>query len=388
MNNLNVLYVEDNQDTREMTLLLLEGLCQKVYSGTNGAEGLELFKQHKIDVVLTDITMPELDGLDMSMAIKKLNANIPIVIFSAYSEPEYLFKAIEMGVSNYLMKPIQTPKLEKILKKIAQTKHEKEQLKHYKQELEEMNANLKEMVTKEIEKNKLQDTILFSQSKTAQMGEMLSMIAHQWRQPLNIISAAAIKLEIQNNLSQLEQDSTNKMLQLIQAQTQSLSKTIDDFMNFFKADAHKELFTINKLFENITSIVDAQIKSHKISLEFIGENIEIFTYEKELSHVLLNFISNSRDAFEGKEKPRTIQLSVLQNEHTTTILFQDNAGGIEEDKIERVFDAYFTTKEQGKGTGIGLYMSKRIVNEILQGEISVENKHNGCVFKISIPNRK
>lgn len=388
MHNLTVLYVEDNKDTREMTSILLENLCSKLYVATNGQEGLELFKQHHIDVVLTDITMPTMDGLEMTQAIKNLYTQVPIIIFSAYSDSKYLFKAIDMGVSNYLVKPVQTAKLEKLLDEIEKQKDEKEQLQYYKQELEKINKDLEKRVKQELKKNKLQDTIMFSQSKTAQMGEMLSMIAHQWRQPLNVIAAAAIRLELQANVDQLDSDSVVKTTKFIQEHTQKLSKTIDDFMNFFKPEKEKEHFTIINLFQEIQSLVEAQIESQNISLEFSGENIEIYTYEKELSHILLNLLSNAKDAFSNTQENKKIQLSVVENKENITIYFQDNAGGIEEDKIDRIFDAYFTTKEQGKGTGIGLYMSKRIVNEVLQGEIYAYNKNGGAVFEIKLKKEK
>jgi len=385
LKNISVLYVEDNHEIAEEIVFFLEPMVKKLLCAYNGKEGLELFKKYKPDIIITDIQMPILNGIDMINEIRKVDTNIPIIITTAFNEPNYLLQAIDMDVDKYLMKPIQIKKLKNVLLDITEQKYEKEQLSIYKYELEQLNLNLKKRVDEEVEKNKLQDTILFSQSKTAQMGEMLRMIAHQWRQPLNAISASVIKLDIQNSLDTLNEDSISQTSNFIQKQTQYMSNTINNFMDFFKPNHDKEEFTIKELYEEMDSIINAQIKSKEITIELDGSDIKIYSYKKELSHVLLNLVANSRDAFEDKNiENKKIELSVIQNDKSVKIIFKDNAGGIDEDKIDKIFNAYFTTKEQGKGTGIGLYMSKRIINEVLNGEIYVKNENNGVVFTIEL----
>jgi len=174
--------------------------------------------------------------------------------------------------------------------------------------------------------------------------------------------------------------------QFIENQTQNMSNIINDFMDFFKTENDKNNFSITELLHKINYILNAQLKDKNISLEIVGENIKIYSYEKELANVLLNFISNSVDAFNDVNVDENkIKISVIEKEDKSIeIIFKDNAGGIKESNLDKIFDAYFTTKEQGKGTGIGLYMTRRIVYEVLGGEISVSNVDNGVEFKIFI----
>ena len=256
-------------------------------------------------------------------------------------------------------------------------------------ELEMYRMTLEQRMHEAIEKNRQTDLILNRQSKTSQMGEMLSMIAHQWRQPLNAISASAIALTMKHELDSLSSDDITTHADFVQQQTQRMSKTINDFMNFFKPEKEKNSFTMNEIMEDIRSLMDVQLRSRNIELVCHGSGaIPIYSYEKELAHVLINLIANSRDAYESHPaENQTIDLAAtIENEHVT-ISVADHAGGIPPEHIDAVFDPYFTTKEQGKGTGIGLYMSRRIVQEVLQGEIRVNNQDDGVCFDITIPNK-
>ena len=381
MLKLNILYVEDDKDTRESFSDLLEEYCSKLYVAKNGLEGLEIFKNNHIDIVLSDITMPKMNGLEMAEAIFDINENMYIIILSAYSDIHHLQKAINLGINNFLLKPIDIDKLEDSLNKITK------QIKNAR-ELEKLNQTLNARVQEEIEKNAKKDVLLLSQSKSSQMGELLSMITHQWRQPLNAISSSSISISLKNQMDTLAKEDINVHTEFLETQTQHMSKIINDFMDFFKPENNKKLFSIKELIHKIKYIIEAQLKYERISLNIIGEDIKIFSYENELSNVILNFISNSVDAFNDLEiDDKKIEISVIDKDNDLIeIIFKDNAGGIKEDKLDKVFDAYFTTKEQGKGTGIGLHMTKRIVNEVLDGDIYVSNVDNGAEFRIIIEN--
>ena len=386
MFDLRILYVEDDADTRELFSSLLEEYSTKLYVAEDGLEGLEIYKKHHIDIILTDVSMPKMNGLEMAETILDINNQAYIVILSAYSDSEYLQKAIGIGINNYLLKPINIDKLENVLDKIASQIETKKQLELHKKEIENLNRTLHKKVKEEIEKNAKKDTLLLSQSKSSQMGELLSMIAHQWRQPLNAISSSTININLKNQMNILTDDDILEHSQFIENQTQNMSNIINDFMDFFKTENDKNNFSIIELLHKINYILDAQLKDKNISLEIVGENIKIYSYEKELANVLLNFISNSVDAFNDVNVDENkIKISVVEKEDKSiAITFKDNAGGIKESNLDKIFDAYFTTKEQGKGTGIGLYMTRRIVYEVLGGEISVSNVDNGAEFKIFI----
>ena len=386
MFNLTILYVEDDADTRELFSSLLEEYCSKLYVAADGIEGVSIYKEQHIDIVLTDITMPNMNGLEMAETILGINKEAYIVILSAFNDSKYLQSAIDIGINSYLLKPINIDKLENTLGKITSDIEIKKQLESQKKEIENLNNMLHKQVKDEIEKNAEKDTLLLSQAKTSQMGELLRMIAHQWRQPLNAISSSSINIDLKNQMNLLTYNDIQEHTNFIEDQTQNMSNIINDFMDFFKPENDKNNFCINELLHKINYILDAQLKNKNISLEIVGENIQIYSYEKELANVLLNFLSNSVDAFNDVNvNKKIIKIIVLEKQDKSMeIIFKDNAGGIKEENIDKIFDVYFTTKEQGKGTGIGLYMTRRIVHEVLGGDISVSNVDNGVEFKILI----
>lgn len=257
-------------------------------------------------------------------------------------------------------------------------------------ELEDLTNSLQERVADEVEKNREKDHIMHDQAKSAQMGEMLRMIAHQWRQPLNAISASSIELSLKNTLNQLDDALIEEHSSFVQEQTKMMSKTINDFMEFFKPEQKKRHFTMKEIFDEILTLMGVQIKNRGILLHYDQcQQTELYSYFKELIHVIINLLSNSRDAFEeSHSSKRDIFVACRQEQEDLIITISDTAGGIPESIIDNVFDPYFTTKEQGKGTGIGLYMSKRIVEEILKGTIDVHNDNDGAVFTLSIPTKK
>ena len=168
-----------------------------------------------------------------------------------------------------------------------------------------------------------------------------------------------------------------------------MSQTISDFMNFFKPDQEIQQFKLIDVMKDIESLMKAQLQGRGIRILFDPNNtIVISSYKKELAHILINIIANARDAYEGLHlNVKTITVSLTQSEENTLILsVSDSAGGVRPENLDKIFDPYFTTKEQGKGTGIGLYMSKRIVQEILHGSIEVANIGEGAEFSILFKN--
>lgn len=215
------------------------------------------------------------------------------------------------------------------------------------------------------------------------------MIAHQWRQPLNAISASAISVAMKLELGELEPDDIREHLTYIQWRVQKMSQTINDFMNFFKPDQEMQQFSLNDVIKDIESLMKAQLQGRGIRILYDERNpITIFSYKKELAHVLINIIANARDAYEGLHMDsKTITVSLSEREdRQLSLTVRDRAGGIIPENIDKIFDPYFTTKDQGKGTGIGLYMSKRIVLEILHGTIEAANTSEGAEFSIIFKN--
>ena len=252
-------------------------------------------------------------------------------------------------------------------------------------ELKTLNENLQLMVKKEVEKNREKEKQLVQQSRMAQMGEMLSMIAHQWRQPLAAISASSALIELKASRDSLDSGTAQQKAQDISRFSQHLSDTIDDFKNFFKPNKEKSKTTYDEVIRSVLSIIEVSIANKNIQLfQELNCHETFSTYPNELKQVVLNFIKNAEDALLEKEvKEPTIKISTYIKEGKYILEVSDNAGGIPEDIIEKIFDPYFSTKKGKEGTGLGLYMSKTIIEEHCNGKLTVDN-NNGAVFTIEL----
>lgn len=266
---------------------------------------------------------------------------------------------------------------------------------------DELNEILEKKVLKAIEKTKEnertireKDNILAQQSKMAAMGEMLENIAHQWRQPLSVISTASSGLKIKNKMGMLKEAEMESILDDITNSTQYLSRTIDDFRNFFRTDKELKTFFINESIEKTLNIIHSKFENSQIQIIKELEKVQINSYENELIQVLINLFNNSKDEFIEKNiSERLIFIKLYRKDDFVYIQTKDSAFGIKKDILNRVFEPYFTTKHKTQGTGIGLHMSREIITKHMNGTISVENvqftykkkKYSGAEFTIKIP---
>lgn len=245
---------------------------------------------------------------------------------------------------------------------------------------------------------KAKDKLLFQQSKMASMGEMIGNIAHQWRQPLSIISTCASGIKFEKEFNEINDERLFEGLDLIVENTQYLSKTIDDFRNFFKADKKIEDFSINESINNVLKLVKSSIQNHNIKVEIYAvEELIINGYPNEFLQVLINVINNAKDALINQvNNERYMIIKIYMKNKKCVIEINDNGGGIDEAIISKIFEPYFTTKHKFQGTGIGLYMSHQIVVEHMKGTIEAKNieivknekVYKGCSFIIILPIRE
>jgi C4-dicarboxylate-specific signal transduction histidine kinase len=228
---------------------------------------------------------------------------------------------------------------------------------------------------------------LVQSTKMAAMGEMLAMIAHQWRQPLGTIAAIVGNLSIKTKLKTTDADHTLAELQKITTQTTFLSTTISDFRDFFQPDKERSVVQLTDLWRQTSRLTENSLRSHGVTvIEELEDVPPLALYANELQQVLLNLIKNAQDALDERAiANKQVLIRVSATSAAQRISVQDNAGGIPEDILSRIFEPYFSTKGKLNGTGLGLYMSKMIVEEHLEGSLSVQNLREGACFTIELP---
>jgi C4-dicarboxylate-specific signal transduction histidine kinase len=253
--------------------------------------------------------------------------------------------------------------------------------------LELYNKNLEQMVKEETEKRMDSEKALMEQSKMALMGDMIQAIAHQWRQPLNALGLYIQDVPAAYKVGEINKEYVENFKNGAMNIVQAMSRTIDDFRNFFAPNKTKQTFCIEEALEDTLRIVSVQMQNHFIDVNFEHkQKHHTIGYKNELEQVFLNLISNAKDAIiELDPKEMFINISIESDDQNIIINFEDSGGGIPDEIMSRIFEPYFTTKEQGKGTGIGLYMSKEIIERHLHGKLSVSNGKYGAKFTIELP---
>ena len=252
--------------------------------------------------------------------------------------------------------------------------------------IKRLNIELKKRVEEELKKSRDKDKMIFHQSKLISMGEMIENIAHQWRQPLSQINSAVLVIDDTLVQSGYKGNLVEEKLSEIESLTKYMSNTIDDFKDFYAQDKLPEFFLLRDVISESISILGGTFKSNSIE---IGTDIEedylCNGYPSELKQVLVVILNNAQDILTSREVNKAkIDVAVEKSSKYYTISISDNAGGIEKEIIDKVFDPYFTTKHKTQGTGLGLYISKMIIEDSLLGELSVQNTENGACFKIKL----
>jgi signal transduction histidine kinase len=253
-------------------------------------------------------------------------------------------------------------------------------------DITELANNLEKRVEEEIEKNRAKDRILENQAKLAALGEMIGNIAHQWRHPITRVSLILQNMKTFKSLGKLSDEQFNKYVNNTLEQMDYMSQTIDDFKNFYIPDKKISIFNVKQSIKDTYKIIGASIKHEGIEIAIeVQDDFNVKGYKSQFSQVVLNIMHNAREALEEKNiKSPFIKIKLFTENSTNKVTIEDNAGGIKEDALDKVFDAYFTTKEKS-GTGIGLYMSRVIIVENFSGKLHVKNTLKGALFTIELP---
>lgn len=292
------------------------------------------------------------------------------------------FIAIRYDVTREVELKLALEEKEKELMGLNQTLEER--VKEQTKALSQLNKHLEHRVQEEVEKNEQKQKILFSQSRFASLGQMIANIAHQWRQPLTELNLSLFGLQ---NASEEKEKET--YYHDAKKTIQSMSQTIEDFQNFFNPNKPIEPFDPVESFQDALTLIKKDLKKAKIILRTsLGKGIEITGISNELTQVLINLLQNAKESLaECFDKEKEIFVSILDENTDIILSVQDNGEGIEEDKLEKIFDPYFSTKHASQGTGLGLFMSRMIVQQSLGGSIRASNNEIGALLTITIPKK-
>jgi len=359
--NKQLLIVDDNQTNILLLKTMLEEYGYKfIFTALSAIDAYSVLNEQKIDLILLDVIMPGIDGITACLTIKNMPKykHTPIIMVTADTSDDTLKKSFDAGANDFTVKPINFVNLHSRIQNVF------------------------------IHKEK--DELILKQTRSSAMNDIIDTLAHQWRQPLSAINATAMNISISYELDDLTQDALTHHLRDISNYTQELSKTIDDLRNISKVD-YKILSTdINKLIKYVINIINVGYENNKISLNLEDTELEkIMIYPNELTRVLLNILINSQDAFirNKLDKKRIVKITSSQNEKYTQISIKDNAGGIDESCISKVFDPYFSTKHERNGKGLGLHNCKQIIELHQGGKIKINSKNSFTEVIIELLNK-
>lgn len=362
-----ILIVDDTPENLQVAIEILKA-DYSVVVAKSGIKALEIIQDSPdIDLILLDVIMPEMNGFEVCRKIKSNDAfsHIPVVFVTILENEKDIIEGFNLGATDYVVKPFEPEILKVRVKNHIDLKLHQDELKE----------NIKQ-----------KELLLLKQSKLATLGEMFESITHQWKQPLSVISMSNANIRVESELDTLTSQKLEQFLNDIDNSTTHLSETIDVFRDFLQDDIKKQYVNLNKLIQQTLKLMESKINNRAIQVTTDIQDIEICLRKNDLVQALMNIISNAIDALEKitGDKYINIQASLENNKIYITIC--DSAGGIPQELQEKIFDKYFTTKDDKKGSGLGLYITKNIIEQNLHGSISVRNKDNGVCFEIICQN--
>ena len=253
-----------------------------------------------------------------------------------------------------------------------------------------LNNSLHAQVEHNVDELRKKDEAMLQQARLAQMGELIAMIAHQWRQPLSSISAISANLQLSLALNEtMDKAELKSELLNIDERVTLLSHTIDDFRNFYNTNREKSYFDLGETIAQAIEILNPSLRNAHVTLHFNNRLQQpVKSLESELIQVLINIIKNAIDILNERDQKREIWIHAFEEKENTCILIEDNAGGIDEEIILKIFNPYFSTKKEKNGMGLGLYMSQLIIQEHCKGTLQASNSDQGALFSITLPKER
>ena len=385
--------VDDDKDIHEITKLALKDLKFKdkpisFVSAYSAREAISYLKENPLfAIVLLDIGMETNDaGLDVATFIREqLKDNLTRIIIRTGQPGDVPEQDIidNYDINDY--KSMTDITVEKLFTSIRTVIAQYDQIN----ELANLNQDLEKRIEIAVAKQHEQQEALFLQNRAVQMGELLNMLAHQWRQPLSRISAVTAQLKLALALGEINAAEFDKQVNGIENYTNELSKTIDEFRMVYEPSDLSHNTPVCELLEKSISIMNSLFKVKNIHTNLLCDpNVKEFCTSTELFQVVLSILKNAQEAFvENSVEKSSIDISVRQEMDLLKICIKDNAGGIPTELIDKIFDPYFSTKKNKNGHGLGLYMSRKIIEQHCHGQLTVNSTGTGTSFIINLPNK-
>lgn len=381
--DLRVLYVEDDESLRNESYEIFKLLFKEVKVAVDGEDGLNHYRfDGEFDLVITDIYMPKLNGVEMAREIKSINPAQPIVVISAHDDSNYLLDLINIGISHFILKPVETGKMLGVLLKVSKEIYNEK-------ELDRFHEYLKERVDEEFNRRKESETLLIQQSKMAALGQMLGAITHQWSQPLNVIPILLHELIELSKEGAITQSDIEQFSENIMRQIEYMSQTVRDFKSFLKPSRDKERFMAKKAISSVHQIMKEVFDSKGIVVNIESSDREVYGFENEFKQAVLNIFANMIDAIEEKRQlgipdyRGIVAVQFKERDGKLIITISDNGSGISPSMVDKIFEPYFSTKKE-KGTGIGLHIAKIVIEQSMNGSIKAIASSDGAIFEIEL----
>lgn len=401
-----ILMVDDQPKNLLALETILNDPAYRLVRAGSGREALRSLLDEDFAMIVLDVNMPVMDGFETAELIREHERfrHLPIIFVTGEEKNDYqIFKGYSVGAVDYILKPV-VPEILRakvavfadLFKKTRELEAQKNNIEEVNEELKVMNEELQETYYKleaetaerirTLEELTQKEHLLIHQSRLAAMGEMLSNIAHQWRQPLNVLGLQVQELGLTYKHGSLSEEFLDDKIANVMKIIQHLSQTIDTFRDFLTSKKEKTSFKVEQIMSKTISLVKESYENQGITID-IGStgDPQITGYPNEFGQVLLNLLMNAKDAIleHGVAEARITVRSWAENGRTVVTVC-DNAGGIKEEILDKIFDAYFTTKELGKGTGVGLFIAKKIIEHSIGGRLSVRNVEGGAEFRIEV----
>lgn len=430
-----ILVVDDDSNNLAVVRDCLVAFDYTILVAEDGESAVKRAEYAQPDLILLDIMMPGIDGYETCRRLKALESTqeIPVLFMTALAETENKVKGLEAGAVDYITKPFHQEELlarivvhlhnRELTKRLQEAKelletrveertaelaqandklHEKallleeeiaervlaEQALYVKQtQLEALNLTLETRIQEEVQRNREKDAMMIQQSRFASMGEVISNISHQWRQPLNDLGIMIQMLRVDYDESLLDGKKIDEFSRGCMEIIQYMSQTINTFRNFFKKDQPSAQFEVATAIRKTVDLVQDSFQTDGIRLKLALESGWLIQGSaNEFSQVILNLFNNARDVLvERSILAPEISVAIQLENGQIVVVVDDNAGGVPDDIFGKIFDPYFTTKHKSQGAGLGLYMSKMIIERKMGGSIEVGNTPDGARFQVVLP---